>query len=91
MKQKDHRSARLATGLTSSHDTGSNMFRATRALHKKISDVADSHLQHDTATYVSGATTAVENRAGGIDRAMTGNKGHKAEHKARGKHIHLCI
>lgn len=63
------------------------MFKATRALHKKISDVADSQLQHDTATYVSGATPAVEYRAYGIDGATIGSEGHEAEHKARGKHI----
>ncbi len=91
MKKKDQRCARLAAGLSSSHDTGSNMFKATRALHEKISDVADSHLRHDTATYVSGATPAVENHACGIDRAITGKEGHKAEHKAQCKHTQLCI
>lgn len=63
MKERDPRSVRPATGLTSSHGTGGGMFEATRALHKKTSDVAGSQFQHDTATYVSGATPAVEYRA----------------------------
>jgi len=91
VKAKDQRFARLATGLTSLHDTGSNMFEATRALHEKISDVAGSHLRHDTATYVSGAITAVENCARDVDGTTAGDEGHKAEHKARGKHTELCI
>ncbi len=91
MKEKDQRSARLATSLTSSHDTGSNMLEATRALHEITSDVAISELQHDTATYVSGATPTVEKCARGIDGAITGNEGHKAEHKAQGKHTQRCI